>query len=200
MQTWTRGAVIKAIQAHAEKHGRPPKFDEWIVATPATPSSTTVRERFGTFNVALEAAGFIPRPAHRRAYWTQQRIIDALQAAHKANGRAPTQEEWRFAGAATPSSTTVTYQFGSWNNAMEAAGFPRRSRGTRVRWTKDAIAEAFIEHLFAHNRWPTYRDWRPAGYGERPNAHTVVCAFGSWRAAKVYAGWDPAAAEAKRAA
>lgn len=61
----------------------------------------------------------------RRRYvtWTQDAIVDCIQAWHREWGRPPTKQEWDEPGVAEwPSSPTVRKHFVTWNAAIEAAG------------------------------------------------------------------------------
>lgn len=59
---WTRERIVAAIQAWAEKNGRPPAADEWrVTGLWEHPSQGTVLAKFGTWNAAVTAAGFAPR-------------------------------------------------------------------------------------------------------------------------------------------
>jgi Homing endonuclease associated repeat len=81
-------------------------------------------------------------------YWTEERIIQAIQRwAERHDGEPPAAHEWRRkrqrdlrpmlgnGPGSRPSACTVYRVFGSWNAAIEAAGFrPRRRwRDRRVR-------------------------------------------------------------------
>jgi DNA invertase Pin-like site-specific DNA recombinase len=54
---WSTPAVVRAIQDATRAMGRPPRSTEWFRAAPDHPCSTTVRDRFGSWPAALEAAG-----------------------------------------------------------------------------------------------------------------------------------------------
>jgi Homing endonuclease associated repeat len=67
--------------------------------------------------------------------WTRERIVAAIRAWAKRTGEPPTSHEWArpngaraFSArrASRPSSKTVIAHFGSWNAAIEAAGFAVR--------------------------------------------------------------------------
>lgn len=73
---WTREAIIELIQKWAEKYGEPPRFNDWFVKAKTEwkfgevskrtwPYSYTVVWMFGSWNAAIEAAGFKPRPLRR---------------------------------------------------------------------------------------------------------------------------------------
>lgn len=60
---WTRESIIAAIRAWAAEHGEPPTCDAWHVATDSWPVAASLRQHFGSFNAAIRAAGFEPRPS-----------------------------------------------------------------------------------------------------------------------------------------
>lgn len=57
---WTQERIVLAIQHHATLKGGPPRQKDWSASAPWHPTFTTVRERFGSWNAAIKAAGFIP--------------------------------------------------------------------------------------------------------------------------------------------
>lgn len=76
---WTEGAILTAIRAWAADHGGiPPAATDWspamaltighpekaekFYADDAWPHTSTVQDRFGTWNAAIRAAGLAPRP------------------------------------------------------------------------------------------------------------------------------------------
>jgi hypothetical protein len=81
---WTRGAVILAIQEWAHEHGEHPAMPDWNpwyarheindearaaraeenIAAGRHPWPVSVIRAFGTWNAAIRAAGFEPRPPH----------------------------------------------------------------------------------------------------------------------------------------
>lgn len=56
---------IDAIQRWAREHGEPPRMADWRPAVGDYPSTSAVEERFGSWNAAIRAAGFTPRPPGR---------------------------------------------------------------------------------------------------------------------------------------
>ena len=73
-----------------------------------------------------------PASAIRRArYWTHERITAAITAWYDRYGDPPRSVEWGLATDDHPQRSTVICAYGSWNAAIEAAGFkpvPRRER------------------------------------------------------------------------
>lgn len=71
---------------------------------------------------------------HKRRHWASEvRIINAMRKWQEQHGRAPSEREWatvETARAGWPWFTSVVRTFGTWNNAVRAAGLqPRPPRG-----------------------------------------------------------------------
>jgi Homing endonuclease associated repeat len=64
-------------------------------------------------------------------FWNEDAVLDAIRAWHARHGRTPGVADWRNAGYGHPAFTTVIDRFGSWNKAIERAGFQTRSVGRR---------------------------------------------------------------------
>ncbi len=65
--------------------------------------------------------------------WTPDTIVYAITLWHRRHNRLPLRREWEKAGEDHPSNMTVRRVFGSWNEAIHAAGFKPRPRGGRGR-------------------------------------------------------------------
>jgi DNA invertase Pin-like site-specific DNA recombinase len=57
---WDERAMIRALQAWADDHGRPPTFRSWKQATSDRPCGETIRIHFGSFRAGLMVAGLVP--------------------------------------------------------------------------------------------------------------------------------------------
>lgn len=86
-QDWPQERVVAAIQRWAEMFGQPPSANDWNTSSPwhkgervkrwnsgDWPYPSTVVARFGTWNAALEAAGFQPREPYGRRGLPQSEI------------------------------------------------------------------------------------------------------------------------------
>lgn len=87
------------------------------------------------------------RPAARlgattpRKRWTREEIIEAIQAHAREHGYPPVASEWALQDATRPTRDDAKRVFGSWADAVEAAGFPRPRRGVSARHLKDSSSE-----------------------------------------------------------
>lgn len=187
---WERWRIIDAAHLWAKRNGQPPKCDNWRLATEEFPSSCTVRYQFGSWSAMIAAAGFKKTRPGTPTYWTRERIIAGIQLFHAAHGRVPHVREMSQATATLPHWQTVTNVFGTHGAAVRAAGFKCPSAGSPVFWTKDRIAAAMLDQLLSMGRWPHRRAWERKGRPDgTPHANTVIARFGSWGAAKRYAGY-----------
>lgn len=139
------------------------------------------------------AEGRCSHCGHQLMAWTAENIVLALQRWMEKHGEPPTATQWYDATPENPSGTTVVYMFGSWNKGLQAAGLPIRRLVTPTKWGKDKIADAMLDWMVRHGRWPVQADWEKAIQPDeppRPTKCTVNRTFGSWSAAKKYAGWN----------
>lgn len=141
---WSRENIIYAIDLWHRQHLRPPTAREWELAGDRHPSAATTRRVYGSWNAAVQAAGFRPvGPGQRRVRreaeldrarrWSHARVLLVIRAWTTVHGRPPYADEWRSAGPGRPTTATVRRRFGSWNRAMLAAGYVPRERASTLR-------------------------------------------------------------------
>ena len=134
---------------------------------------------FGSLQAAQEAAGL--KPASRR--WFPERVLAAIEDRHRRGLpiRCPGFGDLRLA-------TAAKRRFGSWANAVAAAGLAAELPATApVRsWTKDSVLDAIrrayrpeagVKAIWKHD----------TGLYSAAKKH-----FGTWRSAVVAAGLEPA--------
>lgn len=131
----------------------------WEAERPRYPSSSTVRRLLGSWNAGLAAAAQrstqsglkrqAPRPRHsadgrHTTAWIPAEVIAALQAHAREHGASPRYDVWACADATgrRPSTSTVLHLFGSWNEALRAAGLPVRREQPARRLTAAQRAAA----------------------------------------------------------
>jgi hypothetical protein len=61
LRQWPRERILIAIRLWVLEHGALPTLGDWRTADPCRPSATTVQRRFGSWNGAISAAGYVPR-------------------------------------------------------------------------------------------------------------------------------------------
>jgi hypothetical protein len=72
---WTLDTVVAAIRRWHDEHGRPPMSDEWQRRGPWWPSTRSVFGVAGSWNAAIQAAGFAAVPAgQKRTPFTYTRM------------------------------------------------------------------------------------------------------------------------------
>jgi hypothetical protein len=93
------------------------------------PTHQTHALRFGSWREAVKAAGLAANPSSPiagQAIFEEGHCIDALRAAARALGRAPTADEYeefaRASNGALPSQATLRHRLGRWYQALERAG------------------------------------------------------------------------------
>lgn len=135
---------------------------------------------FGSWKEALSEAGFEPQKAQKSR--STEELLTELHRVAKVCDRTPTKADMRTHG--DPAADTYDSRFGSWNAALEAAGFTPNQCGTL------SIAElctALQELADELGHRPTSLDMYQHG---AYSAGTYVNRFGSWDAALRTAGFD----------
>jgi hypothetical protein len=121
----------------------------------AAPSSCIAQRRFGSWTEAVEAAGFEARQRGRCRRWSDAEIIKEIQ--RLADGEdPPTMQEFDADGAA-PSAVTARNRFGSWNEAVEAAGFEPRPGSKR--YTRGELLDWLVAYRVEFGTWPSGDDF-----------------------------------------
>lgn len=182
--TYTDEELLDALREYAADHdGRPPTRAE--ADDPGDlPGAKTYKRRFGSWNEALEAAGFAP---HERR-WSDQELLDALREyAADHDGRPPTIAEANDPSRELPVAQTFINRFGGWNAVVEAAGFAPRDRRRSKEDLLDALSAFAADH---DGRPPTVTEANDPE-SELPVAQTFLNHFGSWNAAIAEAGFEP---------
>ena len=86
--------------------------------------------------------------------WTRQLVIDAIRRFHKRFGRAPRYRDAE-GNLTMPSPNTVRRLFGSWKEAVRAAGIePAYDDRRTTPWTPTEMILAFCSWRLHHGRWP----------------------------------------------
>lgn len=182
---FTRGAgvsdqqLIDDFQSFVDDLGHRPTWQEMDEAGPH--SAKRYVDRFGSWNEAVEAAGY---EAYRRRIPTAD-LRSELRSLGDALGHPPTVEEMNGRGAY--SAETYKNRFGSWRQALEAAGFDSSKQWQNV--SDEEILAALRELADELGRVPTTAEMNERG---AVSAVTVYHRFGSFTTAVEAAGLTPA--------
>lgn len=137
---------------------------------------STYRRRFGSWANALTEAGFEPADARTTKQISEADLLAELERMATAEGATPTFQDMERDGAYSP--RTYVDRFGSWNEALEAAGLNPRESG-RV---SEAELLAELRRLRDElGTQPVADDVRERG---EYSLATYQRRFGSWSAAK----------------
>jgi hypothetical protein len=173
MTSIARDELIEELQRLADELGEPPSANE--MRNHGRYTVSTYRYRFGSWANALKEAGFAPRsvgdPVSREA------LINELQRLAEELGRPPSATDMKTAGQY--STDAYRNHFGSWNNAVKAAGFDPTPEGGEPLHRDELIDE--LQRLAAElERSPTTEDMRE--YGEF-TVNPYYKHFETWKAA-----------------
>ena len=171
IRAWKRvqGRAPAQVDWHPIENGGDPR---WERECPRWPPASHVIRRFGSWNLALQAAGFDrPRPP----VVSDQQIVEALRAYHREHGLSPLSSEWIRVGL-WPDRNTISNRFGSWNTALKAAGLaPRRIAKD---WSDEEILLGLRRFAHDHGRPPRSAD-RVGSLSQYPSPALAVKRFGS---------------------
>jgi hypothetical protein len=170
--SWDHDAVIAAIAKFAEEHGRRPRRGELRKAS-GLPDHSTVVHYCGSLTHALAEAG-CPRP--QRRVWDRAGMIAALRAFADEHGRAPTWDDWKISAPDRPYADQVAGEFGSWPDAIRAAGL----RPARQPFEREEVIRALRDWMLEHGRAPKPAEWRPDPARGVPALSAIRKHFGKW--------------------
>jgi DNA-directed RNA polymerase specialized sigma24 family protein len=110
-------------------------------------------------------AGYGPSLARRESRvtassegWTRELVMECLRRFQERFGRVPVQDDAKH-NPTMPCPNTVARLFGSWREALAAAGLESAYAGRRMTaWTDDEMVLTFCDWRLDHGRWPGVRD------------------------------------------
>ncbi len=123
--------VAECLHVMAEKLGHTPSLKEYAkYHEPDMPNDKTLRIRYGSWPLALKAAGFEDYDAKskdRRVVfeekYSDEEIREALVAVADKVGHAPSRNEYRrLRPGDSPSPSTVLYRYKTWMEALKQNG------------------------------------------------------------------------------
>jgi hypothetical protein len=180
---YSRDELLERLTALADELGRSPTMRECGNAS-TMPSAATYQHRFGSWSEALTAAGLAPRTVV--AQIPQEELLDSLRTLANEIGRPPTISECN-AASETASARTYQNRFGSWIDALHAAGIDPRDAPRSVP-CEELLAD--LRHLAEIlGRSPSRSDCD--AHSSVLSSSTYCQRFGSWNETLRVAGLDP---------
>jgi hypothetical protein len=193
----------------ARIHKREQNGDEPLTC-PGCGTETDVSDVVHSPRCTHITAAVTQRPA---AEWDEASVIAALQTyAAEHDGFPPPTAEWNKTAPDHPTYGVVVRLFGSWADAVRAAGIeplepgatrsgrraparpvaaaPAETKPRKKKWTLDAIIAAIVRWNAEHGAPPKSTAWQKKidGY---PSTSTVVAFFGAWSDGLEAAGLQP---------
>lgn len=189
---WTDVAILDAIRAWTQAHGRAPQSIDWTRAGADHPERSRVARVFrgrGGWAAALRQAGVLDQRVGSgvggRGYgqWSPSLILDRLDEWTECHARPPSVLAWnpslaeihgypelaaqfRAANGWWPHSATVVAHFGGWNAAIEAAGLIALPPGVR-RSSRAGMSGQPVEVWSAQRCVAAIREWAET-HGDEP--------------------------------
>lgn len=139
-----------------------------------TPSVEEIINEFRSWKKALIAAGLNESVTHSR--YSKEDVILAIQNFNKQTGSIKLKLYNQTVGK--PSSSTINFYFGSWKNALCAAGI----------LTEDTKKECIISITEIHSQYGFINEKTYEESGAKPSVDIIKAHFGSWKQALIISG------------
>jgi len=169
--------LLGELAACAERLGRSPTMREFAADRRTRVHPQTLVDRFGTWNRAKRLAGLVPR-----RFATKDELLAQLRALGAELGRVPTGRDLEERRATMPSKSLLWQTFGSFSNALRAAGFDLPRGDERL----ERALEQGTKLARSLGRLPRFSDWARA---RRQDAGLL----GEWQVYRLFAagrgGW-----------
>lgn len=176
---------IESIREAYEILGHSPSVSEYADLS-ISPSKSTIKKIFGSWNDAKNAAGLETEDLHESKY-TKSDCLDAIREAKKILGKNPSRSEYDSLDI-QPGTTTISEICGSWGEAKKNAGLGRLKTGVNegyAYYTKNECLDALNRVFNKINSSPSKKDYRNEKKHSEPSIHAMVNCLGkSWNEIK----------------
>lgn len=181
---YTKKKLIELGILYYDKYGKQPKAKNWNTKT-AGCSRDRIYEQYGSWAVYIdELKKHIPDIKSRKIPTTQNLPSDDLLKILKdfsiKNNKSPTKNDFRL-DKTLPHPSLFEKRFGSWNNALEAAGLSINNRHNY--YNKTILIDIILDYIAATGELPTIRNFKYSS--------SCIRHFGSLNAAIQAAGFEP---------
>jgi hypothetical protein len=170
---YTDEFLIETLKEYAKLKGKTPTYQEFE-KDPSVPSATVYKNRFGSWNKALEIAGIKVNAIRKHS--KEAIIRDALEF-YRTHGRSPYYYELNY------SMTIIRYYWDGWNDFLNNIGLPQNLNYSHVTSKEDL--KIFLQNLYKNlGRVPNTVDAEREGVGR----HLFLTKFGSFKNALIESG------------
>ncbi|WP_245810711.1 homing endonuclease associated repeat-containing protein [Halorubrum halodurans] len=170
--------LLQELNRLAEKLGRTPTATEMKTQGEYAPG--TYENHFGSWSTALREAGFEPMQEYQVP---SEQILEEITRLATESGEPPTSAEMREQGQY--SVTVAQNHFGSWNEALKAAGYNPRKR---MQVPDEELLEEISRLTDELGKVPTAKEMSANGeFSHKP----YIRRWNGWQAAVRAAGYEP---------
>lgn len=166
-KNYTPEEILKALRDCFEKTFEAPKKDKWV----GPPSQSTIIRTFGSWSEALKQAEIDKNEIRK-----EKLIAEMRKTVADLGGVIPSANDWGR-NCYKPSSTFLTKIFGTWNNALLAAGFTPKSE-MKSSVTEEDVLAAFKNYVEKYKIRPKVDDWREKDL--QPSYPEIIGLYGTW--------------------
>jgi hypothetical protein len=172
--------LLDEIHKLTSELGHPPSLAEF--REQGKYSASTYYSRFGSWNEAIEEAGYDSNEPDSKI--SEENLVEELQRLADELDQRPTASDMNKQGRYWRS--TYRNEFGSWNNALEAAGFESENIGATI--TDEELIQEINRIAKELDETPGFKDMENIGEYD-PTTYSQH--FGSWTDALKSAGFEP---------
>ncbi len=165
--------MYKEISSKIKKTASCSDIDEYRKTNKEIPSSPTFRDRFGSIEKLAEICGLFKIMDGQK--FNAQHLTNEIRRFNIEYGRLPTQKDFEKPPQGYPSRKSFANNFGSFNNALRAAGFEVKDK---PEYNKEYLLSEIQRYIDEFGKQPFCHDMDATkGY---PAKSVFMKVFGSW--------------------
>lgn len=178
-----RENMVKAILYVSSQIGGIPSVNQYDRnKRKSDPHSSTIREQLGSWNKAKVEAGF---DINEDFNYTREECIKSLRNAAERIEKSPSIKEYdenKF--KSEPSSSFITSEFETWNEAKKCAKLGTRKPKDEIYFDEQDCIDALIYVKNKLNKSPTKNEYTKTKLDDHPSSTVISNKFKTWNEAK----------------
>ena len=178
---YTREFLLSELRRFYDENGRSPTLRDMCKVN-GYPGATTYRHEFGTFSDALQSADL---ELNHVVNYTKEILISEIHRFVKENSRVPILNDMKRSNG-YPAGSIYNREFGSWNNAIEIAGYESYHS---YKPTRQFLIDEIVRFYNEFGYIPTGDNIGDAG--GYPSRDAYYTEFNSFTTALLEAGFEP---------